>query len=460
MTAPLRPRSVSLRLARIAGAATVVALAASALAACASPNARSTPAPTAAVEIPSSPVGAQAAWVLDEINADEEPRIDEIERRFDPATLEQLPAADLQSVLVQLQDAAPWTPTAYEEGDRQARVTITSAEVTYDMTLSVTADDLIDGLLFGPTPPEREPAALWEELREQVESAPFDATVQVTDVGGETLQSFGRPGAAPIGSIFKLWVLGAVADAVGGGSLTWDDPLVIDAGVRSLPSGELQNLPDGATVTVREAAEKMIAISDNTATDALIRAVGRDAVEQAMAAMGHADPSLNTPFPTTRELFWLLLGDADLRTLWGGAAGDAEARRSVLERLPAGVPDPAAMSGAQPAWRDGVDWFATADDLTAAHAALQERALTPAGAPLRDILSANPGVEFGDRWSYVAFKGGSSIGVLAGSWYLEREGATPVVVTVLARSDDPAALVHPSVVFGWAQDAAAILGAP
>lgn len=460
MTVPLRPPLVRRPSSRVGSAAAAVTLVAAALAACAPPDAASAPTPPAAVEIPDSPAGAQAQWVVDEINAAEDPSIDEIERRFDPTTLEQLPAADLQTVLVQLQAAAPWTPTGYEGDDQRARVTIASAEVTYDMTISVTTDELIDGLLFAPAAPEREPAQSWEELREQVESAPFAATVQVAEVGGATLQSFGRPGAAPIGSIFKLWVLGAVTDAVAGGRLAWEDALVIDAQVRSLPSGELQNLPDGATVTVREAAEKMIAISDNTATDALIRAVGRDAVERAMAAMGHSDPSLNTPFPTTRELFWLLLGDGDLRTLWDGAAGDADARRAVLERLPAGVPDAAALGGAQPAWRDGVDWFATADDLTAAHAALQERATTPAGTPLRDILSANPGVEFGEPWRYVAFKGGSSIGVMAGSWYLEREGAAPVVVTVLARSDDPAALVHPSVAFGWAQDAAAILGAP
>lgn len=79
---------------------------------------------------------------------------------------------------------------------------------------------------------------------------------------------------------------------------------------------------------------------------------------------------------------------------------------------------------------------------------------------MRDILSANPGVEFGEEWTYIGFKGGSSIGVLAGSWYLERDDAAPVVITVLARADDAASVANPSVAFGWAQDAAAILTAP
>ena len=54
----------------------------------------------------------------------------------------------------------------------------------------------------------------------------------------------------------------------------------------------------------------MIAISDNTATDLLIDAVGRDAVEAALVTAGHAAPELNRPFLTPRELFVLKLDDA------------------------------------------------------------------------------------------------------------------------------------------------------
>lgn len=252
----------------------------------------------------------------------------------------------------------------------------------------------------------------------------------------------------------------ATAEAVRSSELAWNDTLVLTDADRSLPSGRLQDQPTGTEVSVRDAAQEMIAISDNTATDMLIRAVGRDAVESAMVSMGHADPGANMPFLTTRELFWLLFGDPDLRALWGGAGDDPEARRSVIERLPAGVPDLSAASAATPGWRDGADWFATPDDLAAAHEALQERARTEAGAPVRDILSANPGLAFGDEWTFVAFKGGSSVGVLAGSWYLEREGAAPVVITVLARADDATTLASPAVALGWAQDAAAILTGP
>lgn len=466
MTSPIdvpAPRSsTATRVARLAAAAAVAALTSASLVACAGePDPGSSPAPTTSpVEIPATPVGEQARWVLEEINGDEQTATDEITRRFDEAALAELTAEGLQQVFDQMQAAAPWSAVAYDGAETQARVTLESAQVTYDMSISVTVDDRIEMLFFGQPQPERTPAASWDELTQQVEAAGFTAGVQVREVGGEVLYEGGDQTAGPIGSIFKLWVLGAVVDAVADGRMTWDDELSVDAGVRSLPSGELQDLPDGTTVSVREAADKMIAISDNTATDMLIRAVGRDAVEAAMVTMGHSDPELNTPFPATRELFWLLFGDDDLRAMWSGAAGDADARRLVLERLPAGVPDLAGAAAATPGWRDGVDWFATPDDLVAAHEALQQRAQTAAGAPVRDILSANPGVEFGEEWTYIGFKGGSSIGVLAGSWYLERDGAAPVVITVLARADDAASVANPSVAFGWAQDAAAILTAP
>ncbi|MFS0714360.1 Cpe/LpqF family protein [Microbacterium sp. 2P01SA-2] len=442
--------------------AAIATAAVAALAACSAEPASEqvSASPSVPVEIPATPVGEQSRWVMDEINGDEQTDVAEIEAHFDAAALQQLTAADLQEVFGQMQAAAPWTAVAYEGAENQARVTIESAEVTYDMSISVTPDALIEMLFFGMPEPERTPAASWDELTQQIDDAAFTAGVQVREVDGEVLYEGGDPGAGPIGSIFKLWVLGAVVDAVAEERLSWDDELVVDATVRSLPSGELQDRPDGTTVTVREAADKMIAISDNTATDMLIRAVGRDAVEAAMLAMGHSDPDANTPLPTTRELFWLLFGDTELRELWSGASGDADARRSVLERLPAGVPDLAAASTAQPGWRDGIDWFATPDDLAAAHVALQERATTEAGAPVREILSVNPGLDFGDAWTYVGFKGGSSIGVLAGSWYLEREDGAPVVITVLARADDAATLANPAAALGWAQDAAALVAGP
>jgi len=58
-----------------------------------------------------------------------------------------------------------------------------------------------------------------------------------------------------------------VAATVGDGTISWDTPVTIDDALDSLPSGDTQDLEPGAERTVRELAEVMISVSDNTATD-------------------------------------------------------------------------------------------------------------------------------------------------------------------------------------------------
>ena len=134
----------------------------------------------------------------------------------------------------------------------------------------------------------------------------------------------------------------------------------------------------------------MISLSDNTATDALIRVLGREAVD--------AVSPRNAPFLTTREAFILkAAGHATLRREWGAA--DAAARRGLLTRI-AGLPLPTA-DGLEPGATSGVEWFFTAEELCALLDATHD--LPP--------FAVNPGpVESG--WRSVAYKGGSEVGVL------------------------------------------------
>jgi hypothetical protein len=408
------------------------------------------------VEIPETQVGDHAAWVLEQLNGEEISDETAIVDRFEPALFESVPMSELRSQLEELRTQQPWTVTSYDGTEMEALVRITSSAAELDMSVSVGDSGRMNGLIFATPRPEPTPAADWDELRENVEAAPYEASLHVFDLGEDTPTiSIGDDQPAPVGSIVKLYVLGALVEEIANGALTWDSPLTIDPEVRSLPTGELQDLPDGATVTVLEAAQKMIAISDNTATDLLIRAVGRDAVLAAMAEMGHHEPALNTPLLTTREYFWIGWGDAELREGWH--AGNADQRTDLLEDVPAGNPDVDAIDWSVPAWESGVDWFATPGDIARAHAALQAMSTTDAGTPLREILSANTGLELGPEWTYAGFKGGSASGVFAGSWYLERDDGTPVIITLLTRANDPAALADTAAVLAHADDAARLL---
>ena len=84
---------------------------------------------------------------------------------------------------------------------------------------------------------------------------------------------------------------------------------------------------------------------------------------------------------------------------------------------------------------------------------------TEAGEPIREILAINPGVgmSIGDEWAYVAFKGGSSVGDLAGSWYVERTDGESFTLSIQAASRNPADLTDMQAYFNQIEDALALL---
>lgn len=240
--------------------------------------------------------------------------------------------------------------------------------------------------------------------------------------------------AAPLGSMFKLYVLLALSEAITAGEISWDSPLTVTEENRSLPSGELQDAPDGTEVSVREAAGKMIAISDNTATDMLIQTLGRESVEKAVQTSGHHAPELMSPFPSTREIFQIGWGDpADLET-W--STGTEKEQRALLEKLSKRAIGPHDLAvGGDPLWPQGVEWFASAADIAAVHLELQQQ-----GDPvIVEILNENPGINLA-VWDYVAFKGGSSPGVLTGSWFAENPGGQSYVLVMQASTEDAAGI--------------------
>lgn len=239
---------------------------------------------------------------------------------------------------------------------------------------------------------------------------------------------------APVGSMFKLYVLYALAQAIEAGELDWETSLTVAEHNRSLPSGELQDEPAGTKVTVHEAATKMIQISDNTATDMLIQALGRETIEEAVRDAGHHRPELMSPFPSTREFFQIGWSDPSYLEVWrDGTEDEQRALLEELERKPIGEYD--VTVGGDPLWPEGVEWFASPRDIAAVHLALQQHAdLT-----IREILSGSPGVDE-EAWDYVAFKGGSSPGVLTGSWFVENDSGEQYIVVIQTATDDSAGI--------------------
>lgn len=386
----------------------------------------------------------QLEWVL-ALVAGADLTEEEYEQRFDAVFREGLPFEQFQQITAQLRTGAPYTVQEVTPRDELGLIAATTAVdgTGVNIVVHVTPDGQIDGLFFQPadTPTLDDPPASVDEAVSRLQEL---GTVRLVaaEVDGAACTATADHGAEevmPLGSMFKLYVLGALVDAIAAGETSWDAELTITDELKSLPSGVLQTREAGTTVPVREAAELMIAISDNTATDLLLHHVGREAVEAAQATYGHHAPELNQPMLSTREFFALKTGDDELRQRW--LDGDPDARRAMLPEL-AAVPlddlDVTAFLG-DPVAPDTIEWFATPLDGCRALATLLDRATDPDLAPVADILTANPGVpDEAGRWSSIAFKGGSEPGLVAAGWVVEdADGSRHAVVGSVVNPDRP-----------------------
>lgn len=229
-----------------------------------------------------------------------------------------------------------------------------------------------------------------------------------------------------IGSTFKLYVLAALAQDIRIGKYAWEDVVKLDT--KSFPSGAMQDWPEGAPVTLHTLASMMISISDNTATDQLIKLLGKDRLATLLDHSGHSDVSLNEPFLTTRELFLLKGGDKDRLAAY--SAADRDARAQIL----AGLEDNPASSGEiQRAFSSGpiaidIEWFSSARDLEDLFLYMASYA----DDTVYDILAINPSVPppMRERWDYIGFKGGSEPGVLNLTWLLVDKDGDGHVLTL------------------------------
>ncbi|MFY9778324.1 MAG: serine hydrolase, partial [Trebonia sp.] len=250
------------------------------------------------------------------------------------------------------------------------------------------------------------------------------------------------------GSAFKLYVLDALARAIAAGTVSWDQRLTLTSQLESLPSGDLATEPAGTQVTVMQAAEDMISSSDNTAADLLLTLVGRTAVESAAASSGMADPALDTPFLTTRELFVLKLDD------WPSLASrylalSAAGRQAMLTGTVDRVPLSALTVAAEKAWtqpRDvgTLEWFASPADICRVYASLAALSRQPGLAPVASILAINNGALSLDpaHWSTTWFKGGSEPGVATLNYLATTRTGQSYVVSALAAN--PSAPIPPT----------------
>lgn len=412
---------------------------------------------TAATETDASvvPVRAQLDWVVGLLNDGDEVTTEEIEQRFSPAFLAEVPADQLVALIPQLYGIAapPYSVESFEPADDglaagAVLLGIDNRRLAVELVVADSAPNQIEGLLLEPAdlefPAPITVAAIDDRLSELAPQSSL-GVFNVTDGSCSAVHEIRSEVTIVLGSVFKLWVLAALANEIDEGRASWDETMVVTDQLRSTPNGEIYALETGTEVSLQRLAEAMISISDNTATDMLLDRVGRRAVEAVLAPSGVADPDANTPMLSTGNLFALkFVADApnadDYRAL------DEADRRSLLEELDRGV---LPWVNSELAWSEllettnaeglgtdeprdlDIEWFATAADLCRTLVHLSDLAETPGLEPVASILELGEGggLPFDrDRWPTIRFKGGSEPGVVAGAWWFEGSDGDRYVV--------------------------------
>ncbi len=274
-----------------------------------------------------------------------------------------------------------------------------------------------------------------EAIQRDLTALPGTAGVLYAPLDGRApLLSVNADREFAIGSAFKLYVLAALARQVEQGTRHWDDVVHLDD-QRSLPSGQMQDWPKGAPVTLHTLATMMISISDNTATDQLIHLLGRETIAQELRASGHSAPERTLPFLTTRELFALKADSArGAKFASLGEDEQAVALEALAQEITADPAHVAVPAFVTPTLIDRVEWFASPEDLRR----VLTRIVALKDATARQILAVRPSIAAPQRksWGYVGFKGGSEPGVLNATWLLQTPAGEWRVLTMSWNNPD------------------------
>ncbi|WP_082735906.1 serine hydrolase [Blastomonas sp. CCH15-G10] len=347
---------------------------------------------------------------------------------FNPAFVAAVPEAQLAQVVAGLKA---------QHGEAQAVVAVrpmdarsASVDIRFDRAIVTFTIGMLDGKLSGLfiTGTRTEGDSL-DKIAADIAalSGRTGLVVQkLTDKGAETVIARNADERFAIASVFKLYVLAEIDRAVRAGERKWSDVLPLTQ--KSHPSGISQDWPDNAPMTLQTLATLMISVSDNSATDTLIAAIGQKRLAAIVRASGHAQPSDMIPLLSTQQVTGLKMpANTGLRDRFL-AADDAAQTRLLAE-----AGDTLRLK--KPNQIDTIEWFASPADIARLLAMLERE-----GDPVtRAILKINPGIPpvNAGRWGYLGYKGGSEPGIMAMSFLLRSKTGERYVVSALV--NNPAA---------------------
>ncbi len=129
-------------------------------------------------------------------------------------------------------------------------------------------------------------AQLNHDVRTLARHVPGAIALDVLDLNTGYNAGFNAAKSMPAASTIKVPVMVEVFTQLEAGRFDLQHRVMLLASDKDFGSGELADAPVGTTYAVSDLVEKMIDISDNTATNMLIRLVGRRAINRRMAELG------------------------------------------------------------------------------------------------------------------------------------------------------------------------------
>ena len=278
--------------------------------------------------------------------------------------------------------------------------------------LTSTDSGALGGLRVLVDPPSIRTA---EHLRGELRRLDPEASVLVARTGEDS--DDGRTKA--VASLVKIFVLLAVLEAADAGLLELEHQHIVRAQDITPLSAGLTSRHVGARLTIADLCRLMILRSDNSASDILLRAVGRDAVARVMERCGVA-PDANRPLRSMRET---------IDAAWGpdaAAGADEHLRRAAISR---------------PVHRRGLDFYAPLRAVAEALGRLARAEWTP----------------WSEAAAPVLYKGGSAPGVLAAAWHAPA-GEHPASLLFAVNADAPLGALEELYAFSCAEALLASLG--
>ncbi|MEM8547214.1 MAG: serine hydrolase [Pseudomonadota bacterium] len=404
--------------------------------------------------LPDTPAANQLLWVLSEL-ADTETTAQEIQGRFSAATLAAIPVADWQAFFTSLRAAIPagtvqdiitMTPTS-------VRVLVGDAANPASGQFMVIGTSIGDGLIdsFGASPfplngtstGTADQNLTYATAADKLGTIAEDIGVLVAEIDADNQCQpiFARNAEDPFGiaSIFKIYVMGAIAEAINDGTLTpgQEIPLIAD----DVVLGGSINDELGEMVSITDLAALMLGISDNTATEHLFKLVGRDRIEAILDTFNHANQDAMEPFLSMNEAFHLYftVPNADAQNY---LQLDEVGQRDYVANTLTPLGPVTNFSRANPEILVQALWQASPTDVCNAMAGLRQFNDATSGFEVLDLTygAETLVVNLRDQWERVWFKGGSlgdgnGLRVLTYGWMFESDNRGAYAVILMGNND-------------------------